>query len=342
MHKVTICLFFLASSLYPFVSSANIPAAQEISLDIPSVNWTTITSPGLSAEEPSAVEVKPSAWGHHLRPIACIVNTVHIVGELALEDYEDPIERPKLYRYHDFPDVFFGVIPTEGKTLPRGVVLWGLSKALNLLMGTQTYQEVRFGLVWEKVIVGFIFFRYQKPLPPPPSSSTLSASNPYETGILDAEDNSLALPASNNSDVTIPMFTNTTSLAAIPLKLGMTPLANLIDRNAVIGIVIAGIIRAAILKGTDIVQGDHQFGVPDLGLVLIFSLPKPPRTRPPFFRYEHLIQALIMAVDFMVNVGRWGELKMDCEVGHSLVATGLLLKMGTRSVAGVGTGWTIS
>ena len=314
MHKLAFFLSLLALSPCKEVSGASVPVAQGSSLEVPSLDRYTATNSSLSNDGPQDVEVKPSNWGQELRPIACLINAVQMIGELALEDYEGTIDHSRLFRYPEYPEVFFGVISIEGIPLPRSVLLWGISKALTVQ--NAHFQEARFGLVLKRRYVGWLYFR-RKELPTP--SSSLSAGTPYQTGQqLNANDLVASSPVSVG---------NVTSLTAAPLKLGMTPLPLMLPEGAVITAVVVGLIQVAPFKRTDIVDRDMHLDVRPMHTVVAFERAFPLRKRPPYFMYEHLIKALTQAPLYMAIMNRFGELRIELEVGHSVVGIGYILKM---------------
>lgn len=77
--------------------------------------------------------------GAKLRPVPCLLNSVNVALQLALEDFEGPMFAT-VFRLDSHPQVEIGVIPDEeGGSIPRKFVVWGL----NIGIGT-SFQSLPF------------------------------------------------------------------------------------------------------------------------------------------------------------------------------------------------------
>lgn len=75
----------------------------------------------------------PIFYGAKLRPVPCLLNSVNVALELALEDYEGPMFQT-VFRLDAYPQVEIAVIPDEeGGSVPRKYVVWGLNIGIRTL-----------------------------------------------------------------------------------------------------------------------------------------------------------------------------------------------------------------
>ena len=62
-----------------------------------------------------------------LRPVPCLLNSVNVALQLALEDFEGPIFKT-VFRLDTHPQVEIAVVPdAEGGSIPRKFAVWGLN-----------------------------------------------------------------------------------------------------------------------------------------------------------------------------------------------------------------------
>lgn len=84
----------------------------------------TLTS--LGAIDP-AFSFVPVFQGAKLRPVPCLLNSVNVALQLALEDFEGPMFET-VFRLDSHPQVEIAVIPDEeGGCIPRKYAVWGLN-----------------------------------------------------------------------------------------------------------------------------------------------------------------------------------------------------------------------
>ena len=74
-----------------------------------------------------AFDFAPIYLGGKLRPIPCLLNSVNVALQLALEDFEGLLFET-VYRLDSHPQVEIAVIPDEeGGSIPRKFAVWGLN-----------------------------------------------------------------------------------------------------------------------------------------------------------------------------------------------------------------------
>ena len=293
--------------------------------DIDVVNGTNSCSNStLSTVASQDFRVVPRNWGHQLRPSSCLVNTVYALGELALEDYERDIERPRTLRPPDFTDMFFGIVPDGETPMPHRYALLGIMKGLIYMVENKRFQEVTFDLEWKGELVGFVHFIYQAP-----SATTIAAIDSHPT-----LDSGREGPIRLSSNSTLSYGTPSLETPNSPsLKIDMTFRGPSIGMFSIFGLSLATLVEIAPHKSTEIIMEPIYWHSEERGLLVLFNPIQPPRTRPPFLRYEHIIRSLVQAPEFMLRVNNFGELDMELGVGHSLVGRGYILLRSKPDVA---------
>ena len=127
IHFTSSTFVWICMLLNPVISTS-IPS---LSLDFDSsnadiFNSSVATSAALGDIDP-AFTFMPSFQGPKLRPIPCLLNSVNVALQLALEDFEEVMFRT-VYRLDTHPQVEIVVIPDEdGGSIPRKYAVWGLS-----------------------------------------------------------------------------------------------------------------------------------------------------------------------------------------------------------------------
>lgn len=88
--------------------------------------------------------------------MSILINAVHAMTDLALEDFEEPIV-PIAYRHPDFPEVIIAPIATfPGGAIQTRFIVWGLLGGVVAMAETGKAQTVAFTLEWEGKEVGYI------------------------------------------------------------------------------------------------------------------------------------------------------------------------------------------
>ena len=316
-----LCSFLLLQPFFLIGSLAS--ASPSNTSNVLTINNTTDLSIPDPNDFPTGFTIKVLDFGHSLRDIALFVNTVNLLGELAMGNMQEPVSQPKLYRYSDYPDVYFGLIPLVGGSTERRFFLYGLATIIFAMIREKTYHEGRVSLFWQEEIVGHIYIRYQSP-----PSSTLSANMPDETRNLDAGDESTLSPSSVSNGSIVPA---SNGLMNDPtFRVGMKFTGATVPISDVFLIVMRALVKFAGPESTDIIS--EQIGFRTIALKLSVLFQPSPRTRPPYFRYRHAIMALVDAPQFMMKAKKFGELEMELEVGHSLVAHGFIFTDSSPSI----------
>lgn len=315
-----------AFSSYLLSASLSLPSHSGLDLLDTSTRITNLASPR-DGQIPKDFRAFPRDPGHELDPMASLVNSINILGELALEDFEGEISRPTLHRYNLYQSVFFGIIPPTGSTLKRKYAIWGIWAGINSMIQENEFQETTFNLESNGELIGFVYFRH-KPVPDP----TLGAYVPDQTRVVQSSDDIASQDRSMSTAMTV---FNASVVGDAPLKLGLVPIGEPIKTDIICDIILTGLLKAAPHKRSDIIDEEIEMRADHLGLGILFLRPDPPRKRPPFFRYQHLIMALMQVPEFSVRKKRFGEVRMELEVGHSMVATGYILRTAPPTLSSV-------
>ena len=92
----------------------------------------------LGAIDP-AFKIEPRFQGAKLRPVPCLLNSVNVALQLALEEFEEPMFET-VFRLDSHPQVEIGVIPDdEGGSIPRKYAVWGLSLGIGTSFQTHPF-----------------------------------------------------------------------------------------------------------------------------------------------------------------------------------------------------------
>ena len=118
------------------VSAINIPTPSFdlLSSNADSLNASDFDSPisnftSLGTIDP-AFSVVPVFQGGKLRPVPCLLNSVNVALQLALEDFEGPMFAT-VFTLDSHPQVEIRVMPEEeGGSIPRKYAVWGLNTGI--------------------------------------------------------------------------------------------------------------------------------------------------------------------------------------------------------------------
>ncbi len=111
----------------PVISTTIPPPSLDLdSSNADAFNGPISTSASLGSIDPAFTFV-PRFQGPKLRPVPCLLNSVNVALQLALEDFEGVMFQT-VYRLDTHPQVEIAVIPDEdGGSIPRKYAVWGLS-----------------------------------------------------------------------------------------------------------------------------------------------------------------------------------------------------------------------
>lgn len=303
------CLFALQILCLQLVSTASIilPLHDLI---------TNISKPSFLHETipPQDFRVIPRDYGQELRSTACFANSINVLGEIGQGEFEGEIQKPTLYRYKYYPDVFFGVVPAHG-SMKRKFAIWGIWLGVHTMSNENKFREVTLNLEYQGSLVGFIYFKLWR-------ASLSLGSLLNGTQHLQAQ----LVPSWNDSDAGVS--TSSITLGASPLKIEMEflEISRQINPTKIYMAVLAALLKAVIPSGTEVIREDIQFTTEQLGVAVVFRQPTRPRKRPPFLQYQHAIKTLMAVPEFLGRSNEAGELSFSLEVGVSLVCEGYIIR----------------
>lgn len=189
------------------------------------------------------------------------------------------------------------------------------------------FQEMTFNVESNGKLIGFVYFKHQ-----PAADLTVDDHFADRTQVVQVLDD-IANQNQNMSTATTAL--NVSVLGDAPLKLGLVPIGEPVKTDIICDIILTGLLKAAPHRSNDVIDEEIEMRADPLGLGILFLRPDPPRKRPPFFQYQHMIIALMQVPEFSVRINRFGEIRMELEVGHSMVATGYILRTAPPTLSTV-------
>ncbi|CAF9904077.1 MAG: hypothetical protein ALECFALPRED_004833 [Alectoria fallacina] len=268
-----------------------------------------------------------------LRPIACLMNAVNAMTNLALQDF-DGIVRPVVVRLPDYPDV---VIRSGAKTLVPGTmpiryILWGVWSFARFMMSNNAFQTMHMTLSFDRVIVGYL--RIEKP-------------DLQILGLAGSSNDSSAESLKKRSDVALPaipasktlasftMISNSTSLSlantttpsnAGDLHVFFKPIGHFITNEEFFIPILAGLAYVAHFPSTSPVVGFRLRPVGSNTWIEFRDIGAQPRSEAPFFEWQWIAKALGGLPGHMVLLGEWREAIIVMQVDGISVGDGWIRK----------------
>ena len=263
--------------------------------------------------------------GPKLRITSCLMNTIAALKELGLGDWDRKIIDGTEYRLDEYPEVGITVTtPRRKRNIQARFVLWATCLGVDDMISKKKFEFAQFEMSWDEQVIGWV----QIVNHPPRAGSTLKERQ--ANGILDSGNKLATLPSSNRTNGLEPInITNViiTDDADDPvearLNVTLEPYGNTLGIYDVFVPIMSGITDMAIfpenLESTGLIIGLEGFK----GCVCI--LPEvPPRTRPPFLEYGWLIRSISRIPTYMLDKGRFGEVRIRIAVDQVDVGFGRL------------------
>lgn len=278
------------------------------------------------------IDITPRNWGEKLRPLACLVSGVELLGRIALEDSNGAFAQPQLYAAETYPEIRIGLIPVAGERMQRTLAFRGVVLSIFYMLTNKRFQTVGFDLELEGRLVGHVYFAH---VPQAPSSNAVATPLPTTQTASALKDMSESNPVNVSSQLGEPTFN---------IYYAMNPggREQPIPIFTVIKIIVLALADAAKYPSAEVINFDDRPVIgAGINAKIYWTLPTPRRKRPPFLQWQWVIKALVQGLLYMVRVSNFGEIVMILELGSSLIGTVYLVEANSP-VEGVGADVSIS
>ena len=268
-----------------------------------------------------------------LRPIACLVNAVSAMSNLALQDFGGNV-RPIVARLPNYPDV---VIRSDAPTLSPGLtptryILWGIWSFALFMMKHDRFQTMHLALGFNGVTVGYI--RVEKPRAQVLSLAGRTDGSGAE-GFNPRSDVALSAPPPSDTLENITWTSNGTSLSlantTTPSDAGDLRVfinffgQRLTNRDFFIPI-LAGLDYVARFPSTSPVDGFKLHPTDSDTWIEFRDYGSQPRTEAPFFEYQWVARAFAALAEQMAVLGGGREAIIVMQVDGVNVGDGWIRK----------------
>ncbi|CAF9939399.1 hypothetical protein IMSHALPRED_001326 [Imshaugia aleurites] len=269
-----------------------------------------------------------------LRPIACLMNAVNAMTNLALLDFGGHIP-PVVARLPSYPDV---VIRSDATTLGRGVipiryVLWGIWSFALFMLNNNRYQTMHLTLGFNGGIVGYI--RVERPnlqvssLAGSDSDSSASVRQKgADEALPDIHPSKIPAKLTAVSNTTNLFLTNTTATSsnAGDLHVFIRPIGQTLTNFQFFSPILAGLDFVARFPSTSPVNGFALRPVNVDTYIEFRDFGTQPRRQAPFFEYQWVVRALGELPWHLMPLMRWSEAIIVMQVDGISVGDGGLQK----------------
>lgn len=300
--------------------------------------YTSVTNAtSLGDETPSGIDplfgVEFASSGIQLRPIACLMNVVNLMSNLALRDFNSNTG-PVVIRMPSYSDVRIRSISVDsspGRT-PLRYILWGAWSYALEVMATQKFEAMLLTLGFNEQIVGFLSIEKA-------DLQVLSlggSDNDSRAETLKERSGTTLEPANLSADVTLVSNTTTPSLlntiTTTPSDNGCTilinPFGSTITFDELFLPILACLDYVARFPSNSPVA-DFTIRPTNTDAWMEFrALGSRPRTQAPVFGYRSIVHALAQLARFMGERGRFSGASVVVQVDGVSIGEGWLRKGG--------------
>ena len=252
----------------------------------------------------------------------CFMNVVELLAQYAELDWLSKVKQRNGVVLQEYPQVEIAVIPAApARNIEVRLLIWGIWVAIRDIIGRNKFYESEFEIFWDEKVVAFIYITRPMDLQLTGSNATLAPDEPLS--LLPSPDPTIT--DTSNSTSTPPGSLNDGRFGWKPL---FTPRAKQLTVVEVFLTVLAGIKNAAPHPASEKIPGPYASAAVDCYANVQFYLHKRrvPRPKPPFFQYVHVIKALRLVPEFMLQQKRFAELLFSIEVSGITVGEGFLQK----------------
>ena len=253
--------------------------------------------------------------------------TLKVLGQLAIADFDE--EQPSQTWHSSLGvaiDAFGPLMVIRSPLAMRKYVLWGLYKAVHLMVASDDFHPRNYELFSYGVLVGFV-----------------SYNNGYHgaLGIGGGMNNGTGRGARRRSSSVLPSYLPNTTIIDLDnrrIRFGFELDGHRIGESNVFMTLFTGILKAGWYPKTDRVD-EFIANTRTFNSMLSFQERDYPGPDGPFFEYEQLIQLLTKLPTWMITHGsRWTEAEMVVSVDDWLVGAGVIRYQSREGLVGVAGG----
>lgn len=293
-------------------------------------NATSLGDRGSAGIDPR-FSVDYQLGGIPLRPIACLMNAVNTMTNLALQDFGSTV-RPVVARLPSYPDVVFKSDPTGliPGTTPVRYILWAIWSFALFVMKYDNFQTMLMTLRFNGIIVGYVTIEK----PDPQVLSLANVDNSIQTIKERAKERLPAITVTNDlanfteiPDSTSLSLANTTTPSNTGnLRVFIKPVGHPLTNIEFFVPILANLEYVARFPSTSPVNG-FILSPADVDTWMEFrDFGGQPRTQAPIFEYQWIAKALGELTGYLARLGWWSEAIIVMQVDGVNVGDGWIRK----------------
>ena len=255
----------------------------------------------------------------------CLMSIVDLVAQYAELDWQSKVGQRHGVVLPEYPQVEIAVLPAaSASSVEVRLIIWGFWIGIRDMVRINKFPEAEFEILWEREVVAYIYITKPMDLQTTSNNGTLGADKPLTL-----------LPGSNTTIGGILDTANTTEYSPDALSDGdfswepiFSPLAKTLTVFEVFLTVMAGLKNAAAPAASDKVPRAYASAATGVDANVQFYIHKrsTPRPRPPYFQYIHVIKALRLVPQYMLQRKMFAEMIFVIKVDGIPVGEGFLEK----------------
>ena len=312
------------------------PLGPSISMNLTGLDASVTNVTSLGDDSPSGIDphfgVEFKTSGIQLRPIACLMNVVNLMTNLALRDFNSNIG-PVVVRMPSYPDVLIRSYATSSSpgTTPVRYILWGVWSYALHVMDTQKFEAMIVTLGFNEQIVGFLTIEMAdvQVLSLGGSGNDSRAETLKEKSGTTLESANLLADLTLVSNTTTPSLLNTTTTPSDNREtILINPFGSTITFDELFYPILAGVDYVARFP-SDSPVADFTVRPTNTDTWIEFrAFGSRSRTQPPIFVYQSIVYALAQLARFSAVRGSFSGASIVIEVDGVGVGEGWLRKGG--------------
>ena len=259
-------------------------------------------------------------WGRPALPgIACLMNAVNAMQDLALEDFEEPII-PITYVLDTFPEVMIAPETTAlGGAIQTRFIIWGLWIAMIGMIEKQNFQTAVLTLKYARVTVGYL--KIAQP------GAHLSSPGSNGTGTVTEKSSLKEHRRSLNTNTT--QVTDDDRFSAT-----FEPIGPSLRGSDIMLALLYGLVYTAQFPSSQEVDPFDLYLPSPYNMTIqvppITFVDTSVSTDPPSLEYQWVIKALAQVPEYMLKWKRFSGVKWRMKIGKKVVGAGQILKKGQQ------------
>ena len=265
----------------------------------------------------------------HLRPIACLMNAVNAMADLALQDFNGNV-RPGIARLPSYPDVVIvsDTITGSAGSTPVRYILWGIWSLALYMMKYDEYRTMFLTLGFDGVSVAHL--RIERPDPQVLSLPGGNSDSSAERLKTRSEQILPAIPLANLTEISnstnLSLTTNSTAPSnAGDLLVMITAIGHHLSINEFFTPIFAGLEYVARHPAADPVKAFRVRPADTDTWIEFREYGAQPRTEAPFFEYQWIATAMVPLLGQQMLLG-WFEVAFVMQVDGVRVGNGWIRK----------------